>query len=108
MLALGAAMLQLRPEIEVVDGGMKVGKKYRGKIDKSITDYVKGRLEGRTDIDTKRIFVTHSYVPAELVEQVKDLVKSLQPFEEVIETTAGCTISSHCGPACLGVLFFKK
>ena len=108
VLALGAAMLQLRPEIEVVDGGMKVGKKYRGKIDKSITDYVKGRLEGRTDIDTKRIFVTHSYVPTELVEQVKDLVKSLHPFEEVIETTAGCTISSHCGPACLGVLFFKK
>lgn len=108
VLALGAAMLQLRPEIEVVDGTMKVGKKYRGKIDKSITDYVKGRLEGRDDIDTKRIFVTHSYVSDEIVAQVKELVKSLHPFEEVLETTAGCTVSSHCGPACLGVLFFKK
>lgn len=108
VLALGAAMLQLRPEIEVVDGGMKVGKKYRGKIDKSIMDYVKGRLAGRDDIDTKRIFVTHSYVPEEIVVQVKDYVKSLYPFEEVLETTAGCTVSSHCGPACLGVLFFKK
>ncbi|MBR6768887.1 MAG: DegV family protein [Clostridia bacterium] len=108
VLALGAAMLQLRPEIEVVDGGMKVGNKYRGKIDKSIMDYVKGRLAGRDDIDTKRIFVTHSYVPEEIVVQVKDYVKSLYPFEEVLETTAGCTVSSHCGPACLGVLFFKK
>jgi len=108
VLALGAAMLQLRPEIEVVDGAMKVGKKYRGKMDKSILDYVKGRLEGRDDIDTKRIFITHSYVPDEIVEKVRELVTSLYPFEEVLETTAGCTVSSHCGPACLGVLFFKK
>ena len=36
------------------------------------------------------------------------LAKELQPFEEVIETDAGCTICSHCGPNCLGVLFLKK
>ena len=36
------------------------------------------------------------------------LVRELHPFEEVIETSAGCTICSHCGPNCLGVLFFKK
>ena len=28
--------------------------------------------------------------------------------EMVIETDAGCTICSHCGPDCLGLLFFKK
>ena len=77
-------------------------------MDKSILDYVKGRLEGRDDIDTKRIFITHSYVPEEILEKVRALVKTLHPFEEVLETTAGCTVSSHCGPACLGVLFFKK
>lgn len=108
IVALGANVLQLRPEIEVVNGSMKVGKKYRGKMERSITDYVKGRLEGRTDIQLNRIFVTHSHVPAEIVEKVVALVKELQPFAEVIETTAGCTISCHCGPCCLGVLFFKK
>lgn len=106
--ALAAGMLQLRPEIEVVDGKMKVGKKYRGKMEKSIMDYVKGRLEGRDDVDTKRIFVTHSHVPAEIVEKVKAYISQLHPFDEVIETFAGCTVSCHCGPACLGVLFFKK
>lgn len=106
--ALAAGMLQLRPEIEVVEGKMKVGKKYRGKMEKSIMDYVKGRLEGRDDVDTKRIFVTHSHVPAEIVEKVKTYVSQLHPFDEVIETIAGCTVSCHCGPACLGVLFFKK
>ena len=108
LAALGANLLQLRPEIEVKDGRMGVGNKYRGKIDKSISDYVKGRLEGRKDIRTDRIFVTHSHVPSEIVAETMALVKELHPFTEVIETIAGCTISSHCGPACLGVLFFKK
>lgn len=108
VVALAATALQLRPEIVVVEGSMKVGKKYRGSMEKSITDYVKGRLAGRDDIQHNRIFITHSYVPAEIVEKVKVLVAELQPFAEIIETKAGCTISSHCGPACLGVLFFKK
>lgn len=108
VVALGANLLQLRPEIEVIDGKMQVGKKYRGKMEKTILDYVRGRLAGRDDIDCSRIFVTHSFVPPEIVQKVKDLVAQLHPFAEIIETTAGCTISSHCGPNCLGVLFFRK
>lgn len=105
---LGANLLKLRPEIIVEDGQMHVGRKYRGNMEKTILAYVRGRLEGRTDLNYDRIFITHSGVPAEIVEKVKALILELHPFREVIETTAGCTISSHCGPATLGVLFFKK
>lgn len=108
IVALGANMLSLRPEIEVNDGKMSVGKKYRGKMEKTILDYVKGRLANREDVDTKRIFITHSDMPQEIVDKVTALVKELHPFREVLTTDAGCTISSHCGPNCLGVLFFKK
>lgn len=108
IVALGANLLQLRPEIEVKNGSMGVARKYRGKAEKSICDYIRGRLEGRTDLVLDRIFVTHSHVPADIVEKAIALVKELQPFTEVIETVAGCTITSHCGPACLGVLFFTK
>ena len=106
--ALGARALQLRPEIRVADGSMGVGKKYRGSMEKSVLDYVRGRLEGRDDIDTRRIFVTHSPMDQAVVDKAIALVRELHPFEEVIETCAGCTICSHCGPNCLGVLFFKK
>lgn len=108
VLAFGANLLKLRPEIEVADGKMRVGKKYRGSMEKSIMEYIRGRLEGRTDIDPDRIFLTHSGVPAEIVEKAKALIRQLQPFTEILETTAGSTISSHCGPNCLGVLFFRK
>ncbi|MBQ2061123.1 MAG: DegV family protein [Oscillospiraceae bacterium] len=105
---LGANLLKLRPEIRVADGRMNVGTKYRGSMERSVLDYVKGRLEGRDDVEPGRIFVTHSGVPQELEDKVVALVKELHPFREVIVTRAGCTISSHCGPACIGVLFFKK
>lgn len=108
LAAYGANVLKLRPEIQVVNGKMVVGKKYRGETERSILAYVRGRLEGRTDIDHSRIFVTHSGVPKEILEKVFAEIKELQPFQEITETKAGCTISSHCGPNCLGVLFFRK
>ena len=106
--AFGANLMKLRPEIEVVDGKMQVGRKYRGTMEKTIMAYIRGRLEGRDDVRTDRIFVTHSGVPQDIEDKAVALVKELHPFKEVIVTTAGCTISSHCGPNCLGVLFLKK
>ena len=106
--AFGANLMKLRPEIEVVGGKMQVGRKYRGTMEKTILAYIRGRLEGRTDIDCRRIFITHSGVPQDIEDKAVALVKELQPFREVIVTSAGCTISSHCGPNCLGVLFLRK
>lgn len=106
--AFGANLMKLRPEIEVIDGKMQVGHKYRGTMEKTILAYIRGRLEGRTDIDCHRIFITHSGVPQDIEDKAVALVKELQPFREVIVTSAGCTISSHCGPNCLGVLFLRK
>ena len=106
--AFGANLLKIRPEIRVSEGKMSVGRKYRGTMSKTVADYVRGALEGREDIDLHRIFVTHSPMPKEEVDKAIALVKELHPFEEVLETEAGCTVSSHCGPDCIGVLFFTK
>ena len=104
----GANMLKLRPEIVMNNGTLHVGKMYRGSMEKTILDYVRGRLGNEKEVNYDRIFVTHSGVPREIVDKVIALVKELRPFEEVIETVAGSTISCHCGPNCLGVLFFRK
>ena len=107
---LGANMLKLKPCIEVdnADSKMSVGKKYRGSLDKALEQYVKDRLEGRDDIVTDRIFITHSGIAPERVELVRREIAKYQQFDEVIETRAGCTISSHCGPNTLGILFVRK
>ena len=107
--ALGANVLSLRPCIQVKDGRMGVGKKYRGPYLKCLLQYVKERLEGRDDIDPHRIFITESGgLTAEEVACVEEAVRSYQPFEEVLHTRAGCTVSSHCGPRTLGILYFTK
>ena len=103
--AAGAKFLQLKPCIEVVGGEMKVGKKYRGSFDRCLEHYVSDRLDGRRDIDYRRVFITHPACAPETVQTVRSMIGSLAPFEEILETRAGCTVSNHCGPATLGILF---
>ena len=105
---LGANVLKLKPCIEVTDGAMAVGKKYRGKYSDVLLTYAKERLENIDNIDTKRIFVTHTCQDEALALSVYDYIKSLGKFDEVIMSTAGCTISAHCGPNTLGVLYIGK
>ena len=71
-------------------------------------DYVRERLQGRDDLRRNRIFITHSGCAPEIVENVKAIIKECGGFDEVLETYAGCTVSSHCGPNTLGVLFVRK
>ena len=106
--ALGANLLNLKPCIEVRNGKMSVGKKYRGAFIKSLPAYVKDKLSGREDIDRSKIFITKTVVSDDEYAAVKDAVNTYGNFETVYETDAGCTISCHCGPGTLGVLFVRK
>ena len=106
--ALGANLLNLKPCIEVKDGKMSVGKKYRGNYAKCLGNYVKERLDGRDDIDGKTLFITQTIVSDDAYAAVKNAVAEYGHFENIYETTAGCTISCHCGPGTLGILFVRK
>lgn len=104
--ALGANLLQLKPCIEVIDGEMKVGKKYRGNIEKSLKSYVSDKLKDSNDICPKRIFITHSGCNDEIINMVKGTIEEKGYFHEIIVTKAGCTISCHCGPNTLGIFYY--
>ena len=41
-------------------------------------------------------------------KRLVDMVREAVPGAEVHSAKAGCTITSHCGPKTLGVLFLKK
>ena len=105
---LGANMLKLKPCIEVKEGKMGVGKKYRGAFAKCLKEYITDRIGGRDDLELDRVFVTHSGISQELLELAVETIKELQSFKEVCVTRAGCTVSSHCGPDTIGVLFIRK
>ena len=106
--AFGANLLKLHPCIYVKDGEMGVGKKYRGKMDACLTAYVKDRLADPDTVDTQRVFITDSGISEDIRASVEKTVRALVPFKEVIHTRAGCTVSCHCGPGTLGILFYRK
>ena len=105
--ALGANLLNLKPCIEVRDGKMVVVKKYRGNLTKCLVSYTKDRLLDRDDLDYGTVFVTNTPVADEARNAVLEIVNA-QPFRNVYKTDAGCTVSCHCGPGTLGVLFVRK
>ena len=108
LAALGANLLSLKPCIEMKNGSMSVAKKYRGHLERCLVKYVAERLADIGSIDDSRVFITDSGVSEELRAKVREEVLRHVPFAEVIHTRAGCTVSNHCGPNCLGILFFRK
>ena len=109
---IGAALMNIKPTILVKNdrqGSMVVGKKYMGKLAPSLMKYVDDQLKDRNDLILDRVFVTHSGMDdPTTIDRVVARIKELQPFQEIFVTQASCTISSHCGPNTLGVLFLTK
>ena len=103
---LGANILKIRPQIEVTNGTMGSTNKFRGKMDKCVADYCHAVFTKFKNPDKSVVFITHSHATEEMVETARKIVAE-HGFEKVYETTAGCTISSHCGKNTLGVLFIN-
>ena len=110
VMALGANLLNIKPCIEVnnKDGSMDVGKKYRGSLKKVLPLYVKDKLQEYQGICTDKIFITHSGIDQEYIQLVKEAIQEEKEFQNIYVTRASCTISCHCGPNTLGILFETK
>ena len=101
-----STVFRIKPQILVKDGKMFPGKKYIGKFSQCIRKYVKDTLEEFNNPDHEAVFVTHTMANPEVVKETIKLLKA-NGFKNVYETTAGATISSHCGPKCLGILYMN-
>ncbi len=105
---LAGSMLKLHPQIDMVNGGMVAGEKFRGKMDDVIQKYKKRVILDQLDkIEPDRIFVT-STLPKDKAEALAEEIRQLGYFKEVLVEFAGATISSHCGPNTIGYLTIHK
>ncbi len=103
--ALMGTALKIHPEIEVKDGKMQPRKKYRGAMHHVLMQYTEDLIPAMKKARPRRVFITHSFCPEEWAAEIHARIESLGIFEEILETHAGCVVSSHCGPRTLGVLF---
>ena len=104
---IGANLLKIKPKINVIDGKMKPTGKPRGKMLSVLKDYVDQTLEEYNNPDKSICFVTHSQIEPEIANQIKEYVENKNIFEQVVITTAGATITCHCGKGTLGILYIN-
>jgi len=108
LAAFGANLLKLKPCIAVKNGKMGVSKKYRGRFEAVLEKYLVEQIGDVSEVELDHVFVTHAGCDAAICQKCVEIVKSIAPFREVHLTTAGCTVSAHCGRNTLGVLFIRK
>ena len=66
-------------------------------------------MEHAERIDPERCFVTHSHGTKQaIIDAVMDEVRGAGIFSEVVESTAGCVITSHCGRDTVGLIYMEK
>ncbi len=107
--AMGANLLRIKPCLQLREGHIVVGKKYTGSLESVVMKYIGDKLSKLEDVDLSRVFITHSgLTDPTLLDRVKDAVLTVAPFEDVLVCRANCTVSNHCGPNTLGVIFCKK
>lgn len=106
--ALGANLLKLKPALEMRDGKLGVYKKYRGSIEQVYKQYIRERLAGKK-VRPGHVFITDSgEIDPAVVSGLDDLVRECIEVKEIHHTMAGCTVSTHCGPKTLGILFIDE
>lgn len=103
--ALMGGALRLHPRIGVAEGKMSAGKKFRGRMDRVIRDYVADMKDELLAAKKEHVFITHSGCDEDTIAAVYGMLDELHHFREIHVTRAGGVISSHCGPGTLGVLF---
>ncbi|NLM21399.1 MAG: DegV family protein [Peptococcaceae bacterium] len=110
LAALSANVLNIKPCIEVINssGKMRVGKKYRGSLAKVLKQYTLDKIKDRTDLDLDKICIVHTGISPDLISTVRSTIMEHADFKEIFVVRAGCTVSSHCGPNTLGIMFRTK
>ena len=106
--AMAANILGLRPGLEMKNKELGVYKKYRGNSKAFYMQYVKDRIAGKK-IRPGHVFITESGgIDQEIISELIEYVQQEVNPREIHHTYAGCTVASHCGPGCLGVLFINE
>jgi len=104
---LGGTLLQLKPQIEIVNGELVSTKKYRGKIGNIVEKYMKEYI-GKYHMDKEQIYLIYSLGLEEHIKQHMEQIAKEEGFKKIIWIQAGCMISSHSGPGAIGIAAFEN
>ena len=108
VLAFGANILGIKPSLAVIDGELKVVRKYRGSLPICVGKYITDQLANREDIDRSMVFISSTQAKPGCMEAIKAGLRQYGNFENVYETDIGTTIGGYSGPGTIGIVFARK
>ena len=108
VLAFGANILGIKPSLAVIDGELKVVRKYRGSLPICVGKYITDQLANRDDIDRSMVFISSTQAKPGCMEAIKAGLRQYGNFENVYETDIGTTIGGYSGPGTIGIVFARK
>ncbi len=106
MQNLIGSLLSIRPIIKVIDGKMTPAYKVRGKREKAIDKMLQNLLANKDRLDGPVVVVNAA--AEEDAIRLRDAILRETDAEEVLMSSAGCVISTHCGPATIGLMYTTK
>lgn len=102
-----ASLLKIRPVIKVIDGKMTPAYKVRGSREKAFEQMVSNALGNIEGMDRETLFITQTMAKEDALSLEQMMREKVNPGE-ILQTEAGCLISSHCGPKTIGIIYLRK
>lgn len=108
MTMIVAHALKIHPVAKVINNKLVVYKKPRGKYENAVQVQIDEFIRDLPNMDKSCVFITHSGRMEGIEQEVYKEVSKYIDKENIFITEAGCTISSHCGPKTIGILYLLK
>ena len=102
-VALVGNLLNLHPCIEIIDGRLIAGKKYRGAMSKLASALLREFSE-KHGLKKDHIYFIHTPYMEESIRTVLDAEANALGFEQITWMKTGCVITCHGGPGAFGIV----
>ena len=102
-VALVGNLLQLHPCIEIIDGKLIAGKKYRGKLSK-VASVLLSEFAAKHQLEKDHIYFINTPYMAEDVRETLNTEADKMGFQTITWVKTGCVITCHGGPGAFGIV----
>ena len=102
-VALVGNLLQLHPCIDIIDGRLIAGKKYRGKLAKVAPTLLREFAE-KHQIKKDHVYFINTPYMDEAVRTALDAEAKAMGIQKVTWLRTGCVITCHGGPGAFGIV----
>ena len=106
-VALVGNLLNLHPCIEIIDGKLIAGKKYRGDMTKLAPQLLREFTEKHA-LSKEHIYFIHTPYMEDAIRTVLDAEATALGYKNITWMKTGCVITCHGGPGAFGIVGVSK